>query len=418
MTYRHTIRYSLHTAHKDGRQPVRMRVSWDCRRVDLYVGIVLEPKHWDAVRERVRTSHPDHGALNADLRTMAAAVDDLFAKAYETRKAPTKAQIAAAVTHRSSLGSDITVAAMIDAYIDYKTRRMEWQPATRAAHMAVANTVRRYNPNWLASDIEDNAVTDYIRHRHINNSSLIKECDRLREAFQWAERRGLVADGTADLWRRTLKVAKNEPLALSLAEVRALAALDLPTDTAAVRDAFLLQCLTGLRVSDIYALRRSAVRDGALHIVDRKTSDVAVIALNAAALAIVERQPVTGGRLFHLPTMPTYNAVLRRIACAAGISGDVTLTEYRGAERVDRTVPRWQAVSSHCGRRTFVSIATALGIPPEVVSKWTGHNQIDTMRRYLSVSVETAAAEMARFDSVLAPVGGVPENYPTDFQKK
>ena len=74
------------------------------------------------------------------------------------------------------------------------------------------------------------------------------------------------------------------------------------------------------------------------------------------------------------------------------------VTWYRGSERFDEVHPKWELVSSHCGRRTFICNALAMGISPTVVMQWTGHEDYKAMRPYIAVSQDTKAEAMALFD--------------------
>ena len=92
------------------------------------------------------------------------------------------------------------------------------------------------------------------------------------------------------------------------------------------------------------------------------------------------------------------NRYLHTLCRDCGIDSPVHLTWYRGAERHDEVHPKWELVSTHCGRRTFICNALAMGISPTVVMKWTGHSDYKAMKPYIDVAQDTKAAAMALFD--------------------
>lgn len=412
MTYRHTIRLSLCLPHKDGQAPIRMRVSWDCQRTDVRTGIAVQPLHWDAKRERVKLSHPDCAQLNSDLLALCAAVDALFAKAYDTMQPPTPQQVHKAVTRRRRSGVDeMTLDELVRQFIEFKIRRAEWQPTTLRTFQTLLVSIRDFRPDWPLSDVNEATVDEYVSTLRLNNASFNHTMSQLRSVVQWAVDNGQAQPVLVKPFRRHLKTVTNEPLALTANEVKAIMAVELPPSVAEIRDAFVFQCLTGLRHSDVRRIRWVDIRDGVLHLVDKKTSDAAVIPLNTPALALLANRDHNTATVFTVGRTEVYNRTLRRICKLAGITGTVTHSDMVGNRRHDRTIERWQAVSSHTGRRTFVTIAAALGIAPEVISQWTGHNQLATMQRYLAVSTERAAAEMSKFAAVVAP-----EKNPKYFQ--
>lgn len=69
-----------------------------------------------------------------------------------------------------------------------------------------------------------------------------------------------------------------------------------------------------------------------------------------------------------------------------------------GGKRVDEVLPKYALLSSHAGRRTFICNALSLGIPPQVVMKWTGHSDYKVMKPYIDIADETKISAMERFN--------------------
>ena len=83
-----------------------------------------------------------------------------------------------------------------------------------------------------------------------------------------------------------------------------------------------------------------------------------------------------------------------------GINRPVTRTHYRGNERIDVTAPKWACVGTHTARRTFICNALMLGIPAEIVMKWTGHADYKSMKPYIDIADRAKAAAMNRFNEL------------------
>ena len=48
--------------------------------------------------------------------------------------------------------------------------------------------------------------------------------------------------------------------------------------------------------------------------------------------------------------------------------------------------PKYELIGTHTGRRTFICNALSLGIPAQVVMKWTGHSDYKAMKPYIDIA--------------------------------
>jgi Phage integrase family. len=59
----------------------------------------------------------------------------------------------------------------------------------------------------------------------------------------------------------------------------------------------------------------------------------------------------------------------------------------------------WSAHTT--GRRTFIVNALSLGIPPNIVMKWTGHSDYSSMKPYIDIVDDIKATSMTKFNGLL-----------------
>ena len=95
------------------------------------------------------------------------------------------------------------------------------------------------------------------------------------------------------------------------------------------------------------------------------------------------------------------NRTLKSVCEQAGINAPVTRLRYSGRQRIEETLPKYEVVTSHIGRHTFVVQALTLGIPSEVIRKYTGHKTEKTMRPYVAIADTLKAQEMEKFNRPL-----------------
>lgn len=95
------------------------------------------------------------------------------------------------------------------------------------------------------------------------------------------------------------------------------------------------------------------------------------------------------------------NREIKELCQLAGINDEIHVVSYKGNERKEERHPKWEPVGTYTGRRTFIVNALPLGIPPNVVMKWTGHNDYKAMKPYIDIVDFIKAESMTKFNGLL-----------------
>lgn len=167
-----------------------------------------------------------------------------------------------------------------------------------------------------------------------------------------------------------------------------------------VRDNFCFACFTGLRYSDVSKLKAENLKDDYLEIKTVKTRDFLRIPLNHHAKNLIIRN---GGMLPRLFTNQKMNVYLKEIAELANINENVLITKYRGLDKVEFFKPKYEFITSHTARRTFVTLSLEKGMRPETVMSITGHKDYKTFKKYIKLTDKVKLAEMNNIWSVTLP---------------
>ena len=227
----------------------------------------------------------------------------------------------------------------------------------------------------------------------LSSSSFNRYMATLRAILKEGERRGLVPSMVLP---ESERVVRNEPLFLSPEEVARVEALRLEDREEEVRLRFVLQCHTGLRISDALAVTSGDVRGGVLRVRMRKTSEVLNVPLTSVAASVVSRLGLP------MRWFSGYNNVLRRICRLAGVSGAWEVSHRVGGKVVARRGERWEFVTTHTGRRTFVCNCIAAGVHLNVIMSLTGHRGLQSIKPYLNVGEETRAKGIAALSVLMS----------------
>lgn len=223
--------------------------------------------------------------------------------------------------------------------------------------------------------------------------------------MKWAAKRGYTNNAALD----RVSWARREPdvIALSTAELIALESLPLVAGSRLdkARAWFLLACYTGLRYSDLVSIQPQHLRlatdklHAHLRITAKKTRAVVNVPLSTRALTIVNR--LLAGELATLKSQPITNPVLNRflkeLGQLAGIDTPVEVIRYRGGVADVTTCPKYEKLTVHTARRTFVTLNLGKGMSAEFVMKLTGHTSYKSFQRYVNLTPQRVAEEFAKF---------------------
>lgn len=172
---------------------------------------------------------------------------------------------------------------------------------------------------------------------------------------------------------------------------------------AKTRDIFCFCCFTSLRYSDASNLKWSSINGDKMTITTIKTADTITIELNKYALAILDKyraEASSGNYVFPRITNQRMNIYLKELCELCGINQPITQTYYSGSNRIEETSPKYELIGTHTGRRTFICNALMLGIPAEIVMKWTGHSDYKAMKPYIAIADAAKAKAMDLFNNI------------------
>ena len=203
-----------------------------------------------------------------------------------------------------------------------------------------------------------------------------------------------------------LKTTQKKVIFLTPDELTKIRKCQIPSDKQyweRVRDVFLFCCFTGLRYSDAHNLKKSDVKGDHIEVTTIKTTDSLIIELNKTSRAILEKYKdvdLEENKALPVVTNQRMNDYVKELGELAGIDEQIRETYYKGDERIDEVRPKYKMLGTHTGRRTFIVNALSLGIPANVVMKWTGHSDYKAMKPYIDIVDEIKAQSMSKFDAL------------------
>ena len=157
------------------------------------------------------------------------------------------------------------------------------------------------------------------------------------------------------------------------------------------RDRFLCAYNLLLRFSDSISLSEGNLirneKGNFMHIRTTKTGERVLIPLMARTMAILERND------FKIPhiTNQESNWKLKDLGSLAKINQPVTVYEHREGKIFNKTVPKFQLISTHTSRRSGATNMWRAGVPIKVIMDLGGWTSEEAFRKYLKISKQESA---------------------------
>lgn len=298
---------------------------------------------------------------------------------------------------------------IFEKLIEERCARHSLTEGTRRTFLALMYSLKKYDGDASVEDVSKEWVvgfSEFMLGQGLCNNTVKTKLTLLKTLLRTMRSNGqLFSDAplNADIHLRGGR--RYESLVyLTVEELKTMETADLSQTPhlSATRDAFVFCCYTGLRFSDVKKLKWSDVKNGHICVVTQKTSTALTIELNAHSSSILDKQrrgPLDS-LVFNVPKIATTNEHLKTIGRELGIDTPVRRVKFRGAKREENVFKKWELLSSHCARRTFVVTALRLGINAEVIMRWTGHSKYDAMKPYISIVDELKKQEMTKFNEL------------------
>ena len=432
---------------------IRLRVTFNSQRLDLGTNCQLNNlEAWDAGNELVKTGYKGPKGetaktINDELRKCKDTIDMVFQYYEVNDKIPTPSEVQKAFKERMSgilpkrpepekkkreqKPKEPDLLVVFDEFTRKCGEKNAWTIATFKKMSALRADLQNFGPKVKLSELNEDTLTRFVGYLRdekkvypakqkksatedkeekavqvgLNNTTIKKKIENLTWFLRWARDVGYPVNPAFKTFKPTLKQTQNPIIYLTKDELQRVRDLDLAgSKLDPVRDIFLFCCFSSLRHSDADNLRRSDIKGDHMDVTTIKTGDSVSIELNDITKAILEKYkdvPLKDNKALPSYTNQAMNRSLKELCQLAEINDPIRITTYKGNVRHDDVCSKWELVGTHTGRRTFIVNALSLGIPPNVVMKWTGHSDYKAMKPYIDIVDSIKAESMTKFNNLL-----------------
>jgi integrase len=393
--------------------------------VQLYISNQIKPEmatgekilqgKWDSAKQRVKPTFTGHIEINKHLQNIQDDLLQLWRDNKEADKAEIRAKMAKIIK-----GSALTTPSEKKTLFEALNRYIEDYRGSKAVKsVRLYETLRRRLIEFNALHPIDIDTLDFnfydrfkqflyhLPNRNYNGYSLhlkdglytvenntdglpvgifddkvYKYFINLKTFLLWAEKRDYKPHQSFKTWEIIRR--KYEPISLTMAELEKLEQIDLPKHLSIARDYLVIECRTGQRISDIKRFNIKDLNDFKWTHAPKKGNRISNKKVTihfkgycAPAYWILQKYD------FKMPELSEQkiNKHIKEACRLAGIDKEIYIERWAGSKKIRVEGKKYEFISSHTGRKSFITIALQF-MPPKMVKDLAGINSWDTLKHY------------------------------------
>ena len=388
--------------------PIYLFGSFGGQRLQYYTGERADLKYWDHKKQRVKASMAGSLELNAFLDKLNEDVSRIYREAKIMNQPITTDFLKQKLSGKQT---KVNRDSLLDYYAEFLEANRLVAKSTFKKMTTVLYHLRSFSETKRISlqfpNINDEFFTDFVQYSITNlnhtNNTIHRHLGIIKWFLRWATKKGYNDSMKFQDFR--FKETETEIIALTEAEFRNLLHVELPSQKLdQVRDAFCLSCLTALRYSDLKNLKKTDVKEDGIIITAIKTKGQQFIPLLLEAKTILDKYKNTPF-LKAIPVISNQkmNDYLKEIGKIARIDQPITIIRYQGNERIENTYPKYELLTTHVGRKSFISMAFGRGVRSEIIRQVSGHKNPKVFDRYNRIEFQTVEKEIKNsFENIIS----------------
>ena len=352
----------------------------------IHTGERIQPKYWDVKKQQPKRNYPGKPELTNYLDAFKNHVKKIireikaenpFITFYELKK-----QVNERIKEKST---ELDFFDVFDNYLSIK------EPTVSKAFMTKYRTLKTqlmdfedqkpkdYKIRFDSIDLKffDELHGFYLTEKKLSNNTIRKNIQYIKTFLRYAVQRGYTENTKFENYKN-IKQHDTDNFSLTIEELKRLKEVKLTERYEKTRDLFLFQVYTGQRYSDIKKFDIEDVKNDTWYLTQTKTKKTIEIPLSEPAIEILNKY---AGNL-PLKAMQKVNNDLKVIGELAQIDDVIKVKKYFGSEMITEKKKKFQLLSTHVARRTFVTILSNANINQQVIKSFTGHGTDKMLSKY------------------------------------
>lgn len=285
-------------------------------------------------------------------------------------------------------GEDDRLLSVFDAYTNDRMIERGLTDGTKELYMCLRAAITGYDELVSLKAINHKWLSGFIQYMCVEEMSNVTQRNywRVLKTFLTHCVGKNMLDPQILTYKPQFRIVDNDVVSLTAEELQAMYVVELNKRECEVRDVFVIQCLTGLRHSDMHNIYKENIQEDEggkyITLVTKKTFKRLKIYFNDRAEHILNIYDYTLPRL----SRGIMNSHLPNIAKKAGVKGRIERVSMIGSKRIVEYKEKWEVIKTHTARRTFITLMLESGENITTIRSITGHSQLSSFARYAGVS--------------------------------
>ncbi|WP_291074668.1 MULTISPECIES: site-specific integrase [unclassified Empedobacter] len=366
---------------------------WDGLQMKISTKQKVNPKFWNKERLKVKEtiSEKNHQTINKELVEIEKVAYKMFNSFTETfKRKPNSEELKNLIEQEyfqnNPMFKKVDKKTILDYFDDYietiksttaHTTVQKYKQAKENFKDFQKDKKRIYNTEMIDLKFRNEYVEYLIETKKYAPTTVYRKMKFLRTVLYFIENLGIKVNPFLHNSRFLTKDIEVDNIALSENEIDEMERLNLSNNKRLeqVRDLFLVACYTGQRFSDLNKINQSNIIDDEyIAIRQQKTNEQLTLPLLKVVKTILVKYS------YKLPKISNvkFNEYIKEVAKLC----ETLNKQYNG----DNKKVRWQMISSHTARRTFVTLNYGKGVDLDTLKLGTGHKQTKTLQTYIKMN--------------------------------
>ncbi|MAX69040.1 MAG: hypothetical protein CMP60_05040 [Flavobacteriales bacterium] len=378
---------------KDFEGNLRLDCSIEGVRFRRYLKIRIKETSWNKNKERVKSNYSNAFEINKRLDFIYNIINKIYYELVNNHIPISKSVLSDKFDEKMN-GVNRRISFFDYVYEFVENSRNSKTKGTCDGYIYLINSLKEFEKQYRRridwNNFDYKFYTDYQTFQYDikgNSQTLFgKRISQIKTILNQATKLGL----NKHLIFREYKVLKTKSKKeyLNEVEIKLLWNLDLSEKRRLekVRDIFLVCCYTGVRFSEYKNLKRENIELGengkSINYYSKKTKKYVHTICNDNALELLNKYK------FDLPHISgqKYNKYIKEVCELARIDAVITVHTYKSGKPITYQKKKFELISSHTARRSFVTNLYKKNVPTNQIMVATGHTKEDTLSNYIQAS--------------------------------
>lgn len=389
-----TINFNLRLSSSSSEKPIHMIIRLNGKTYIYNTKETVLSRDWNKSRQRTKSNQELNNRLDYIYMTSKEAFRQFLHNHKYKAPTPQQAKQMLHLEFNKELVRDSKH--NILAYIKkYRKLIMKNNTKTYEAYDQLANCIREFNRDLLFTDVTMNEYYKLIEFLEVKKNYKLNSIGKIIKCLKVVFRASHEEDihtNTVYTHRR-FKVPKENVFNVYLndKELDEISKLNLLGDIDKVRDLFLLASFTGLRVSDVRNIKLSDIHEEHIEMLTKKTKKRVVLPFTHRIVKAIKKKyshnpnslPYLDNQFFK---SNKHNKYIKDICSKVdSLHIDIHKQYTKGGHIVKEVNPKYNMISFHTARRSFISNLVLQGIPIVDIMKCSGHSKTESLLQYVKV---------------------------------